>query len=980
MVTMHSDLSEKISANYSLMNSRIRKEELLYVTTQTPEVYFAEGNNISILNNVNNTSNQELNLDVINNLVNRIIVSGTNNFTYQDNVYISSILRKIGITDVTNFMKQVHLLQEEKNENNKLIKVYESQKNVLYNLIKTQIDENIENHERNEENKYDTNKYYIHDEIYNRLKTGDIYQEVHNHSQGIESITRRIFKNEMAISEQQSLIQNFKLNNLKNQIMYKNEPLYYYHTNTYEMDEDDTEVAVNPEEKISSAILLNLVDQVYSLRATEIQKNSHNWYSVAGALFKTADNTWKRYETYHNEGKKINANIYNTLKEINNSKKNENSIINNIVQEIKNINEGNLVYRQLEEINEVTEGNHNYYDNHNVMNVGDTNQAQYIKEINNLINNTNVISNKNEQNNYENLDFVHYENNVLDEDYTQINEQSYNTETKLQNINKDNIEAIQKLINNTNLVSNNVQQNVQELSNVKHYENNVGDEEHTIINNQSYNTETKLENVNKNNIENLHKLISDTNIISNNTEQSVQEFLNFVHYENDDSDEEHTIRDVRSQITETELEKINQKNIENYQKLLEIESQRPRVTNVTINKEKARKDILRAMENPGEVINEYLNNNEIDVHEEINLGLNQEIYNMFSDETKAIFSQLYQHNNIEFPKEVMPTEIVYPYIEDEAANEDALMESLDNYYTNENVVYNEKSFVQNLESPAVRYEINEIIAEQIKELKNNQVNNIYERYFHQDGVSQSNMGTKDKTNLLVEGNKKAQQEASKYMNEALTEDELINNISVYKTTTKDDISLIHRNEEQIVTEEHFDTVNTEEIKNNKINNITENNSIQDEPLHTDKKTKDMEISLVEENKKAQLELTHYMNEVLLKDNVIQNTNIYKTTTQKVVDLIHKEEEQIITEELFDTIKKQAVDTVREETVENREVHNVVSNERVFNETVNRFNYNTQENIEELVQKNVKKQINTISEQVYGKIEKKLQHERKRRGY
>lgn len=763
MVTMHSDLSEKISANYSLMNNRIRKEELLYVTTQTPEVYFAEGNNISILNNVNNTSNQELNLDVINNLVNRIIVSGTDNFTYQDSVYISNVLRKIGITDVSNFMKQVHLLQEEKNENNKLIKVYESQKNVLFNLIQTQIDENIENHVKNEENKYDTNKYYIHEEIYNRLKTGDIYEEVHNHSQGIESVTNRIFKNEMAISEQQLLIQNFRLNNLKNQIMYKNEPLYYYHTNTYEMDDEGEKIEVKPEEKISSAILLNLVDQIYSLRVNEIQKNSHNWYSVAGALFKTADNTWKRYESYHNEGKRLNANIYNTLKEINNSKKNEQIIVNNIIKEFKSINEEHLVYKQLDEINEITEGEYNHYNNQTVVEAGDTSQNQYVSELQNIINNTNIIT--------------------------------------------------------------------------------------------------------------------------NNNEQSVQEFLNFVHYDNND-EEEHNLVDIQSHITESELEKINQKNIENYKKLLEIERQRPKVTNRVVNKEKARKDILRAMENPGEVINEYLNNNETDIHEEINLSLNQEIYDLFSDETKAIFNQLYQQNNIGIPRQEMPMEIVYPQMSEEMTQEDELVQYNERVITQDNIVKNEKVVTQILQSPTVKYEINEVINNRIEELKNNTVNNLYEKYFGPEDV-----------------------------------------------------------------------------------------------VHNAKQIQDKEVSSQEEEKqKAQLELTHFMNEALLEDKVVHNISTYRTTTQNSVGLIHKEEEQIITEELFDTIKKQAVDTVREETIENKEVHNVVSNERVFNETVNRFNYNTQENIEELVQKNVKKQINTISEQVYGKIEKKLQHERKRRGY
>ena len=137
--TVHKDLSEKIIGNYTLMNNFIRKEELLYVTTQAPEVYFAEGNNISILNDIKNENNQEIKLDVINHLINRILMSGTENFSYQDTVYVSNVLRKLGIQDVNNFMKQVYKLQEERKENNKLINIYEEQKELL-SFSETQAD------------------------------------------------------------------------------------------------------------------------------------------------------------------------------------------------------------------------------------------------------------------------------------------------------------------------------------------------------------------------------------------------------------------------------------------------------------------------------------------------------------------------------------------------------------------------------------------------------------------------------------------------------------------------------------------------------------------------------------------------------------------------------------------------------------------------------------------------------------------------
>ena len=135
MNTVHHDMEEKIKGNYTFMSENVRREELLHITTSTPEFYFEQGGTTNILNEITSQSRQEFRLDVINNLMNRILLSNTENFTYQDNVYVSNVLRKLGITDVNQFLKQVHKLQEEKQENHKLIQLYEENKELLMQLF-----------------------------------------------------------------------------------------------------------------------------------------------------------------------------------------------------------------------------------------------------------------------------------------------------------------------------------------------------------------------------------------------------------------------------------------------------------------------------------------------------------------------------------------------------------------------------------------------------------------------------------------------------------------------------------------------------------------------------------------------------------------------------------------------------------------------------------------------------------------------------
>ena len=52
----------------------------------------------------------------------------------------------------------------------------------------------------------------------------------------------------------------------------------------------------------------------------------------------------------------------------------------------------------------------------------------------------------------------------------------------------------------------------------------------------------------------------------------------------------------------------------------------------------------------------------------------------------------------------------------------------------------------------------------------------------------------------------------------------------------------------------------------------------------------------------------------------------------------------------------------------------------INDTINEIKIDNHTNIEDIVQQSMKKQLNHLTDQVYGKIEKKLQTERKRRGF
>ena len=104
--------------------------------------------------------------------------------------------------------------------------------------------------------------------------------------------------------------------------------------------------------------------------------------------------------------------------------------------------------------------------------------------------------------------------------------------------------------------------------------------------------------------------------------------------------------------------------------------------------------------------------------------------------------------------------------------------------------------------------------------------------------------------------------------------------------------------------------------------------------------------------------------------------------QRTLTLVHKTEEQTISEDILDEIRQQRnyVDNRLVEVTQNINTtetnHTQVVNQ-IDNEEVVR---NIQNNVMEMVDRNIKGQVDSISNQVFRKLERKLDTERKRRGY
>ena len=860
--SIRTDMAERMQANYGLMRLPIRKEELLHITSEPPEVYFAEGDNLQIFTNIKNENQQEIRLDVINNLINRIMVSQTDNFTYQDTVYISSVLRKLGIRDEKTFMKQVFQLQNEHKETYQLLKLYENNQEILQMLFMQEQKQRRAEDGKTEAPAVTEQRYYIHDEIFKRLDTGKIYQDMRSFTKGLRHESQQIFRNEFTIGEQAAMVQNFHLHDLKQKIMQMDTPLVYFHNNQYEfLQENLEEVNETLEERISAAILLNLTNQSYSLRQQQIEENSHNWYSVAGALFQTAENTWKRYEANLTENKRVSSQMTQMLEEVSEVKRQEGDTIRNIVQEFRTLN------------------------------------------------------------------------------------QDWQNSTELR----------QQI-----LQQNRMQQEIRE-------EVNIGGGSY-------YLTQEELE------LQYLRQA------------------------ENEEEPKEPTA--VTAEQLQKQLEIFNQKNYENYQKLTEIERQQPRVRERKLDRRRAQQDALRALENPGEVLMEFVTTEVHDPVLESQKQLETQIYELFSDETKEIYRQFLQQ------KPTQQTTFLQHVMTQPAESElrQEVVHAIEQMQQQEFVERMEQRIEQKTEllQPVVTQTINQEIRQQMTSLQALQNSVIYQQisqpmeirlrqqveteteFLHQMG--------EDRERLITQREQLIQKTTADVIEKAaetMEKQAMIHPADVVETEeifiAEEERTVLQQQEQQLTelrqTMEH-------QIRTQEQENLTESRELQRERQHNEMElvhetvdyivTEERQEKVILQQQEQQLTEIRQTIEKQIKKQQMEKVAELAATQRELqfrsVDIFHKTEEQFITDELLETIRTQQQNIRKEEHREETTLHRDQINQTVVQDTINRTQLNQIENIDELVQQTVRKQMNHLSDQVYGKIEKKLATERKRRGY
>ncbi|MCI5934014.1 MAG: hypothetical protein MRZ65_00645 [Lachnospiraceae bacterium] len=332
--SMHEGFYHRIADQYSMMSINLTPEDLLHVMTTPPQYYFGGGDEMNIFQQTNVNAREENKLEVINNLVNRILVNGSAELTYQDRVYITDVMQKIGIKNVSEFMQQVRNIKQEQNNTNRLIDLYWNHAGEIRQLVENYKTEQNDAH-ITEELTEQKEILHLHEDILNRLQTAAVYQTMQNfnsRTQGDWNITNT----ELSISEQYRMAQNILLQKLKSEARGEKTPLIYRHENYYEQQQL-TEERLNEQNilsQISSAVLLDLVENVYQSRSEQNMRGGDTWYHMEEAFYQNAQNTMQRIEqrmTADYREEKLQQNTFRTV--YNQAQNNEIELLNRLFED-----------------------------------------------------------------------------------------------------------------------------------------------------------------------------------------------------------------------------------------------------------------------------------------------------------------------------------------------------------------------------------------------------------------------------------------------------------------------------------------------------------------------------------------------------------------------------------------------------------------------------------------------------------------------
>ncbi len=297
--------SERILGNYGLLGAHFAPKDLLFLVTAPPELPEETGGMTTLVDQSSTVDVRSVTLDVVNNVVNRILLDGTQHFTYQDQVYITTVLHRLGITDVSQFMQQVRALRVENESIVHMTKLYrEGLTRIEQRQAAGESAPSLPLPPHTEEGAAQPPadpRVTLALAILKRMDTASTVETIRalTHTQsGTVGVLR---DRELRLAEQLRMSDSFTLAQLKERVYERPRLQLVQHTNLYETGGllDAPQSSEQVLSQAAAAALLSVVDSTIMEVFHRPELRHEQWLELRQALYRTSENTLARFEDYH---------------------------------------------------------------------------------------------------------------------------------------------------------------------------------------------------------------------------------------------------------------------------------------------------------------------------------------------------------------------------------------------------------------------------------------------------------------------------------------------------------------------------------------------------------------------------------------------------------------------------------------------------------------------------------------------------------
>lgn len=293
--------SARIQGNYGLLGARLAPKDLLFLMTEPPEAAEPQAGMTVLVDQSGRQDNWNVTMDVVNNVVNRILLDGSERFTYQDQVYITTVLNRLGVTDTERFMTQVRRLRTQSESTSRLLALYRQE---LARLQERQEGEAPAPGlpvvlEEGEVPPVPAPDVEMSLTILRRLDAMQSVQRLYELRRNWFYPANYFQRSELQLSEQLRFGGSVSLEETKRQIFRNARLSLIHHLNRYELEEAPAESGEAEASQAAAAVLSGAVDNVLIQILNRSELRQDQWLRLENALWQSGANSLARFTLYH---------------------------------------------------------------------------------------------------------------------------------------------------------------------------------------------------------------------------------------------------------------------------------------------------------------------------------------------------------------------------------------------------------------------------------------------------------------------------------------------------------------------------------------------------------------------------------------------------------------------------------------------------------------------------------------------------------